>query len=195
MQEMGLAVGGHSYVLMREQIRRFISCRITVQDGHVPEVTRAEQLSNRSLLLKDHDALPASASSSITVTLGDDYLISLEREAVAFWQPALKLLANQSLSIDAYLWLAHVLPRIQAPTTVTWPTLHRQFGPSFKNLFQFRPRFISAAKMAIAVYREADIDICVSNGIVLRPSAPPVIGDSTAWGCGAAASALPKRAS
>jgi hypothetical protein len=169
MQEMGLAVGGHSYDLVREQIRRFLSCRMTLHDN-------IGTMSNggRSLLIKDFNSVSGRSPGQATVVLGKEYAAALQADSVAVWQPALKLLANQSLSIDAYLWLAFLLPRLQRPTTASWPTLHRQFGSSFKNLFQFKPRFSSAVKMALAVYPNANVEFDGPEGLLLHPSNPSV---------------------
>ena len=169
MQEMGLAVGGHSYDLVREQIRRFLACRMTLHDN-------IGTMSNgsRSLLIKDFNSVSGPSPGQATVVLGKEYAAALQANSVAVWQPALKLLANQSLSIDAYLWLAYLLPRLQRPTAASWATLHRQFGSSFKNLFQFKPRFSSAVKMAIAVYPNANVEFDGPEGLLLHPSNPSV---------------------
>jgi hypothetical protein len=179
MQEMGLAVGGHSYDLVREQIRRFLACRVTLHDN-------IGTMSNgsRRLLIKDFNSVSGPSPGQATVVLGKEYAAALQADSVAVWQPALKLLANQSLSIDAYLWLAYLLPRLQRPTTASWATLHRQFGSSFKNLFQFKPRFSSAVKMAIAVYPNANVEFDGPIGLILRPSNPSVNeGNANATGC------------
>jgi hypothetical protein len=173
MQEMGLAVGGNSYELVREQIRRFVSCRITLADrgiaGHAPDSSR-----ERRFLIKDHNTLPDNPCAEVRVLLGTKYTESLQSAPVQLWQPALKLLANQSLSLDAYVWLAGLLPTLRKPTMATWTSLHHQFGWSFKNKFQFKPRFLAAIKMAIAVYPNAEVEVDRPEGVVLRPSQPPV---------------------
>jgi hypothetical protein len=173
MQEMGLAVGGHSYELVREQIRRFLGCRISLYDNR-PDRPNSARSGGQNLLIKDFHSASATTLNEATVSLGKEYVAALRTNAVQYWQPALKFLANQSLSIDAYLWLAFLLPRLQEPTTASWPTLHRQFGSSYKNLFQFKPRFTSAVKMAMAVYPAADVEFDLPNGIILRPSGSPV---------------------
>ena len=64
----------------------------------------------------------------------------------------------------------HVLP---ATRHISWKALYVQFGASYKRVDHFRERFIDALKIAVAVYRDADIDID-PKGVLLRPSRAPV---------------------
>jgi hypothetical protein len=60
-------------------------------------------------------------------------------------------------------------------TPVSWPALHTQFGAGMKALRHFKPVFMEAFKLALAVYPEAQVDMDEDRGgIVMHPSAPAV---------------------
>jgi hypothetical protein len=63
-----------------------------------------------------------------------------------------------------------VLPASRA---ITWKALHAQFGSGFGRLDHFRPRFFENLQLALAVYRDAKVEVS-GKGVVLQPSRPPV---------------------
>jgi len=88
-------------------------------------------------------------------------------------EAAIRAISNNSQALDVYCWLAyrlHVLPQAR---TVSWGALYAQFGSSYKRLAHFKIRFVESLKIAIAVYRDADVEL-VDRGLILKPSRPPV---------------------
>src|SRR3954447_1299537 len=65
------------------------------------------------------------------------------------------------------------------PTPISWLSLHTQFGAAFKLVRQFKPTFLEAVSLALAVYPEASVNI-EQEGLVLHPSAPAVPKQETA---------------
>lgn len=108
-----------------------------------------------------------------TVTLGETFYRALQAHAVPLWEPAIRAIANQSMTLDVYVWLAYRLRAVAKPTLVPWPALYAQFGAGFGQLRQCKPRFLSSVRTALAVYEDAKVDQD-DQGLILRPSYPPV---------------------
>jgi len=65
------------------------------------------------------------------------------------------------------------LHSLSAPTPVSWPAIHAQFGTGFGMLKHLKRPFTDALGIALAVYPEARVDVGRA-GVVLHPSAPAV---------------------
>ena len=77
------------------------------------------------------------------------------------------------MALDIYVWLAYRLHVLGQSTSISWASLHAQFGAGFKLLRQFKPHFLDAFAAAAAAYPDAKLDIG-EGGITLYPSRPPV---------------------
>jgi hypothetical protein len=53
-----------------------------------------------------------------------------------------------------------------------------QFGAAYKEQFHFKPRFLENLHLALAVYRDAKVEV-EDRGLILRPSRPPVAPKQT----------------
>jgi hypothetical protein len=62
---------------------------------------------------------------------------------------------------------------LKKPLTLSWPSIHRQFGAGYKEVWHLKPQFIDALKLALAVYPEAVVDV-TRKAVTLHPSPPPV---------------------
>ncbi|SDD96489.1 RepA protein [Belnapia rosea] len=108
-----------------------------------------------------------------TARLSETFFEQLKKHPVPLEEGAIRAISNNSQALDIYCWLAyrlHVLPQAR---TVSWPALYAQFGSSYKKLAHFKMRFVDSLKIAIAVYREAEVELD-NKGLVLKPSRPPV---------------------
>ena len=104
------------------------------------------------------------------VELTESFFQALKAHPVPLWEPALRVISNQSLVIDIYVWLTYRLRTVERQQTVSWVALQAQFGPEYTRLRDFRRRFGDALRQALAVYPDANVDLD-QRGIVLRPSA------------------------
>ena len=77
------------------------------------------------------------------------------------------------MAIDIYIWLAYRLHVLTKPTSISWISVHTQFGAGFKHIRQMKPSFIEALGMALAVYPEASVRL-EQEGLILYPSAPAI---------------------
>ncbi len=82
-------------------------------------------------------------------------------------------LADRSLSLDIYIWLAYRLHTLDRITPVRWAALSEQFGGTYARRRDFVRDFHRALAPAVSAYPEAKLEI-EDEGLVLHPSHPPV---------------------
>ena len=89
---------------------------------------------------------------------------------------ALCQLSGKSAALDVYIWLAYRLHRLERPTPISWSALFGQFGAGFKALRQFKQKFSSTLKLALAAYPEARVTMGETKGSCCsRPTRPSAI--------------------
>jgi hypothetical protein len=88
---------------------------------------------------------------------------------------AVRQLANNSMALDVYCWLAYRLHALTGPTLVSWRALYAQFGQGYSRIDNFRRKFRAILTLALAVYPDAQVDED-ERGLLLNPSKPPVAG-------------------
>lgn len=179
LQRMGIGIGGKSYKDVREQAARIAACRLTfrwtAQDG------KAHAWDHDHIIkggIAFHEAPGGSDERqgslwSETVRLGETFYEELRRHPVPIFEPAIRRIANQSLTIDVYVWLAYRLHSLAKPTSVSWVSLKEQFGPGYASRKAFRQRFVQALEMALAAYPRARVEV-QGRGLLLHPSPPPI---------------------
>lgn len=173
MRRMGMSVGGATYRVVGEQTRRVCSARLTF----LWRMDRAERRVNGafvrdSLLLFDDDDRQGKLWQE-EVELDEGFYESLRKHSVPLQEEALRAISDNSLAIDIYVWLAYRLHVLERDTRIPWPALMGQFGAGFGLMKNFRPCFLRALKLAMAVYPEALVTV-VDGGILLSPSRPPI---------------------
>lgn len=110
-----------------------------------------------------------------TIQLGADYFNSLQKHAVPLDERAMGALAQSSMALDIYAWLAQRLHRIpeNKPQFITWKALKDQFGQGYKEIKYFRRVFRGALRQVLVQYQAARIDED-ERGLTLWNSLPPV---------------------
>ena len=168
---MGISSGGESYTAVREQANRISACRMTIawRGENGLEGFKRENIIDGML------SVPAAESEG-QVSLWDDeveltesFFQALRAHPVPLWEPALRVISNQSLVIDIYVWLTYRLRTVERPQSVSWAALQAQFGPEYTRHRDFRRRFAEALRQALAVYPEANVGLN-ERGILLHPS-------------------------
>jgi hypothetical protein len=108
-------------------------------------------------------------------SLSQSFFDELKKHPVPVEEAAVRQIANNSLALDVYCWLAYRLHSLSSPITVSWKALHGQFGRSVARLDHFKDHFRTVLTLATSVYPEAEVEEAASGaGIVLKPSKPPV---------------------
>lgn len=114
-----------------------------------------------------------------TAKLSEGFFEALKKHPIPLEEAAIRALANNSAALDCYIWLAYRLHSLAGPRLVTWKALKGQHGSGFKELYHFKNKFPGVLNLALAVYPAANVDI-VDEGIILKPSRPPVAPRITA---------------
>jgi hypothetical protein len=172
---MGIAAGGKTYQLVREQSRRLSRCRLTffrradktdrvvngafVRESIVPTDPMDEQLS----LWQPR------------VVLDEGFYQSLVEHPLPLREAAIKEISSRSMTLDLYVWLAYRLHALREPMPITWAALYSQFGGGYERPRDLKPRLIEALKLALAVYPEAQLEVDETKGLTMLPSPPPVV--------------------
>jgi hypothetical protein len=170
---LGIPIGGKSFKDVREQADRLSRCRLTF---HVQQGGRAglinQNIVDAAMFVAGDDGGQESLFVE-TARLSETFYEQLKKHPVPLEEPAIKAISNNSQALDVYCWLAYRLHVLPAARTITWPSLFAQFGSSYKKLAHFKMRFADSLKVAVAVYREADVDLD-ERGLIIKPSPPPV---------------------
>lgn len=172
MARMGVSIGGTNFAMVREQAERISRCRLTF---HVRRGAGVG-LSNQSII-DDAMFLPADDGQgdlfAETARLSDNFFRHLKKHPVPVEESAVSAISNNSMALDAYVWLAYRLHALDSSTPVSWMALRGQFGLGVGRLDNFRRMFKDSLALAMAVYPDARVDVN-QEGVVLHPSRPPV---------------------
>ena len=110
-----------------------------------------------------------------TAKLSEMFFDQLKRHAVPIDEAAVRQIANNSMALDVYCWLAYRLHSLPGPTPVSWAALYAQFGQGYARRDHFRGKFKETLELAMSVYPGADVTEA-ERGLLLKPSRPPVAG-------------------
>lgn len=172
LRRLGIPIGGKSMTAVRDQAERISRCRMTFQ---IKQGNRTG-LVNQSILDTAMFVEDDSTQGSLFIErakLSETFFEQLKRHPVPIEEHAISHIANNSMAIDVYCWLAYRLHSLSAPKLVTWKALHAQFGSGLARLDHFRWYFAQTLELAMAVYPDAKVDVDV-RGLTLNPSRPPV---------------------
>lgn len=176
LRRMGIPQGGNSIAEVRDQATRLSTCKLTFFYKAAAGGTgfSAERIVDDGVLFLDQGHNEAQGTLFVeSVRISESFFTALKAHPVPIWEPAIKHIQNNSLALDAYVWLAYRLHVLQRPILVRWAALHGQFGGGFKAVRQFKPTFVQNLRLATAVYPDAQVDVA-DEGVWLRPSRPPI---------------------
>ena len=172
---LGIAPGGKSIREVREQAERISRCRLSF---HMPAAKGGPGgLVNQNIvdtaMFMDAENPEQGVLFLETVKLSESFFEQLKKHPVPIEEAAIRAISNNSMALDVYCWLSYRLHVLKLPTPVTWAALKAQFGAGFGKLAQFKYKFQPNLQLALAVYREAKVEVD-ERGLVLHPSRPPV---------------------
>jgi hypothetical protein len=159
---LGFSSHGRNIRTVKEQLTRLSASSIRMGfalDGHAVTVT--------SGIVKAFDLwMPKDDRQRVlwpsTISLSLDYFNDLIEHAVPVDEVHIAALSHSSLALDIYNWLAQRLHRIpvERPQTVSWLSLHEQFGQGYapERLFNFRRVFRTALREVLTVYPAARVE-------------------------------------
>jgi hypothetical protein len=175
LQKMGVPVGGKSMLAIRDQAERISRCRLSLNiraAGDRRTGLVQQNIVDEAIFLDPGDTAQGSLFIE-TANLSEKFYIELQRHPVPLEEAAIRAISNNSMALDLYAWLAYRLHVLKGPTPISWTALKGQFGTGFDAMRNFRPTFLDNLRLALAVYRDAKVEV-TERGVDLHPSRPPV---------------------
>ena len=174
LRRLEIPIGGKQMASVRDQAERISRCRLSFQ---IKQGTRTglvnQHILDTSMFIEDD-----SAQGGLFVeraSLSQSFFDELKKHPVPVEEAAVRQIANNSLALDVYCWLAYRLHSLDQPITISWKALHGQFGRSVARLDHFKEHFRTVLALATSVYPDADVEENpTGSGLILRPSKPPV---------------------
>jgi hypothetical protein len=178
LRRLGIPVGGKSVKDVRDQAERVSRCRMSFQIMQGGKAGLVNQSILDAAMFEDDGEGRKGSLFIETATLSQMFFDQLKRHPVPIEENAVKNIANNSMALDVYCWLAYRLHVLTAPTPITWRSLHLQFGQGYSRLDHFRRQFREILGLALAVYPAAQVEYD-ERGVILKPSPAPVAGRGT----------------
>jgi hypothetical protein len=174
MNRIGIPWGGSSGKAVREQAELISRCRLTFhfQGGGRTGLVN-QSVVDGALFLESFGSGQQGKLTLETAKLSEGFFEALKKHPIPLEETAIRALANNSAALDCYIWLAYRLHSLSGPRLVTWKALKGQHGSGFKELYHFKSKFPGVLQLALAVYPAANVEV-VNEGIILKPSRPPV---------------------
>jgi Plasmid encoded RepA protein len=175
LAKMGIPVGGKSLKDVRDQCERISRCRLSLTVRHGSRVGMTNQNVVDTAMFVDTDQ-PGQGSLFVeTARLSEGFYNQLRRHPVPLQDAAIRAIANNSMALDVYAWLAYRLHSLDRPRPISWTAVKAQFGAGYARMDHFKINFRPTLALALAVYPDARVDEDDRGaGLVLHPSKPPV---------------------
>ena len=173
LTRLEIPIGGKSMRDVRDQAERISRCRMSFQivQGNRQGLVN-QSILDTAMFVDDGDGKQGSLFIE-TATLSQMFFDQLKKHPVPIDEVAVRQIANNSLALDVYCWLAYRLHVLTTPVSVSWKALHVQFGRGVSRLDHFKTYFRDTLALATAVYPDANVRLD-GRGVTLHPSPPPV---------------------
>jgi hypothetical protein len=174
LKRLDIPIGGTQMASVRDQAERISRCRLSFQIKQGNRTGLVNQhILDTSMFIEDDN--PQGGLFVEKAVLSQSFFDELKKHPVPVEEAAVRQIANNSVALDVYCWLAYRLHSLHMPITVSWKALHSQFGRSVARIDHFKDHFRAALGLAMSVYPDALVDEADNGiGLVLRPSKPPV---------------------
>lgn len=174
LRRLEIPIGGKQMTTVRDQAERISRCRLSFQikQGNRTGLVNQHILDTSMFIEEDGAQGGLFVEKAI---LSQSFFDELKKHPVPVEEAAVRQIANNSVALDVYCWLAYRLHSLHAPITVSWKALHSQFGQSVARLDHFKDHFRTVLALAVSVYPDANLEEAPNgSGLILRPSKPPV---------------------
>ena len=174
LHRMGVPLGGKSIQSIKDQAERIGRCSFTFDGKGIKSSSIARMTIFDKAIFADLNEIAGQGTLFPQVAkLSEQFFQQLTDHPVPLDEAAVRAISNNSMALDLYAWLSYRLHALRGVTPVSWAALKGQFGTGFDTLFHFRATFLDNLKLAMAVYREANVEV-TERGLDLRNSPPPV---------------------
>lgn len=173
LHRMGVPLGGKSIHSIRDQAERISRCSFTFDGKGARQGIGRMTIFDKAIFADVEDTPGQGNLFPQVAKLSEQFYEQLTLHPVPLEEAAVRAISNNSMSLDLYAWLAYRLHALKGATPVSWMALKGQFGSGFNHMRHFRETFLDNLKMALAVYRDAKVEV-TERGVDLYPSKPPV---------------------
>lgn len=158
-----------SIIRLKDQMKRLFAASIscTYEDGtnwSMRNVAPVEQAD----LWWDPKKPNQSTIWKSRILLGNTFFNEITSNPIPIDMRALKALRQSPMALDIYCWLTYRMSYLRKRTHIPWGALQIQFGANYKELRQFKRRFLEQLKKVLLVYPEARVEEEVES-LVLKP--------------------------
>jgi hypothetical protein len=175
LAKMGIPIGGKSLKDVRDQCERISRCRLSLTIRHGSRVGLTNQNVVDTAMFIDGEQPGQGSLFTETARLSEGFYDQLRRHPVPLQDAAIRAIANNSMALDVYAWLAYRLHSLDKPRPISWKAVKAQFGAGYGRMDHFKNNFRPILGLALAVYPDARVDEDDRGvGLVLYPSKPPV---------------------
>ena len=174
LRRLEIPIGGKQMSAVRDQAERLSRCRLSFQIRQGNRTGLVNQhILDTSMFIDDEVAKGGLFVER--AVLSQTFFDELKKHPVPVEEAAVRQIANNSVALDVYCWLAYRLHSLSAPITISWRALHGQFGRSVARIDHFKDYFRLSLALALSVYPDAQVEeASAGNGLILKPSRPPV---------------------
>ena len=171
---MGVPVGGKSMTAIKDQAERISRCSFTF-DGKGAKAGGIARMTifDRAIFTEIEDTPEQGSLFPQVAKLSEQFFEQLNAHPVPLDEAAVRAISNNSMALDLYAWLSYRLHALKGATPVSWTALMGQFGGGFASIRNFRVTFLDNLRLALAVYRDANVEV-TERGVDLHPSRPPI---------------------
>lgn len=175
LTKMGIPVGGKSLKDVRDQCERISRCRLSLTVRHGSRVGLSNQNVVDTAMFVDGDQPGQGSLFTETARLSEGFYDQLRRHPVPLQDAAIRAIANNSMALDVYAWLAYRLHSLDKARPISWKAVKTQFGAGYGRMDHFKNNFRPILALALAVYPDARVEEDERGaGLLLYPSKPPV---------------------
>jgi len=171
---MGIPLGGKSIHSIRDQSERISRCSFTFDGKGVLAKSIGRMTIFDKAIFTSSDEIPGQGELFPQFAkLSEQFFEHLTNHPVPLDEAAVRAISNNSMALDLYAWLSYRLHVLKGVIPISWTALKAQFGNGFDSMFHFRATFKDNLRIALAVYRDAKVEV-TDRGVDLLPSKPPV---------------------
>ena len=157
-----------SITRLKDQMKRLFSASISfTYDGGQNWSIRNIMPVERAELWWDPKTPHQSAMWESKLLLGDTFFQEIIESPVPVDMRALKILRQSPMAIDIYCWLTYRMSYLRRITSIPWDVLQVQFGANYKDVRQFKRKFLIHLKKVLLVYPDARVKEDGENLILL----------------------------
>lgn len=173
MAELDLIPSGGrwgSITRLKSQMKRLFSASISCiyDDGKNWGIRNVTPIEKAELWWNPKNPNQAAIWES-KLTLGETFFNEITEGPVPIDMRALKALKQSPMAIDIYCWLTYKMSYLRKITSIPWGALQVQFGADYKDLRQFKRRFLHQLKRVLFIYPDANVKESAGS-LILLPS-------------------------